>query len=436
MSAITVLNDEPAPPPPAKGGRAQDRPYLAYALRRLVQAVVVIVLAYIITFLVLSVVGANPISEELNNPQAGLSPASVHKLQAYYGVNQSALEQLWLGLSRFFRGQFGISLQYHLPVSHLLITALPYTLKLAGMALLVSLLFAAGLAYGSQHFPIRAGRELMRSIPSVFLSVPNFVIGLILIQIFSFRLHAFDVLNPNNFVGTLCAAFALAIPISAPLCEVLIANLDKESAQEYVLVARSRGLSERKIFLRHLITPSSLPAVTMAALIVGELMGGRTHHRRGVRPDRRGLGHVPGGLDWGHAHAPGGGGARGGGVCARQPHRRPGRPAAGSTRGAVRAALGGRSRPRPRPRLSGRRQAGDPGVSFVVVPQRPGRVSISTRRILGGVPPTVIVSFAIVAIVILWALFPSLFTSHSPCCGCCPTGPRSSARRSRSTART
>jgi peptide/nickel transport system permease protein len=276
MSSIAARDDEltPGAEPTARGGRAKARPYLVYAVRRLAQAVVVIVLAYIITFLVLSVVGANPISEQLSNPQAGLSPSSVHKLAAYYGVDKSALDQLWLGLSRFARGQFGISLQYHLPVSHLLLTALPYTLKLAGTALLISLLFAAGLAYGSQHFPIRAGRELMRSVPSLFLSVPNFVMGLILIQVFSFRLHTFDVLNPNNFVGTLCAAVALAIPISAPLCEVLIANLDKESAQEYVLVARSRGLSERKIFLRHLIKPSSLPAVTMAALIIGELMGG------------------------------------------------------------------------------------------------------------------------------------------------------------------
>jgi len=278
MSSITVLNNEPAPASPApnadvKGGRASARPYLTYALRRLVQAVVVILLAYIITFVIITILGNNPIQETLSNPQAGLNPSTVHRLEVYYGVNKSPLDQLWLGLSRFVRGQFGTSLQYHLPVSHLLLTALPYTLKLAGMALLISLIFAAGLAYATQRFPLAAGRSLARSIPSFFLSVPSFVSGLILIQIFSFHFRAFDVLDPDNFVGTLIAGVALAIPISAPLCEVLIANLDNESAQEYVLVARSRGLSEVKIFLRHLIKPSSLPAVTMAALIIGELMG-------------------------------------------------------------------------------------------------------------------------------------------------------------------
>ncbi len=53
-------------------------------------------------------------------------------------------------------------------------------------------------------------------------------------------------------------------------------------------------------------------------------------------------------------------------------------------------------------------------MSFVVVPQPAARLSSSTRRIFGGVPPTVALSFVIVALVILWALFPSLFTSHSP----------------------
>jgi peptide/nickel transport system permease protein len=275
MSAIGVLGDPAASAPaPGEARAGAGRPYLTYALRRLVQAVVVILLAYVITFLVISVLGSNPIASELSNPQAGLSPATVTKLEAYYGVNGSVLHQLWLGLSRFVQGQLGTSLQYRLPVAHLIVTALPYTLKLAGMALLISLVFAALLAYGSQRFPLAWGRSFIRSIPSFFLSVPNFVIGLILIQIFSFHLHAFDVLSPDNFIGTLCAALALAVPISAPLCEVLIANLDTESAQEYVLVARSRGLAEARIFLRHLVKPSSVPAITMFAIIIGELMGG------------------------------------------------------------------------------------------------------------------------------------------------------------------
>jgi peptide/nickel transport system permease protein len=269
-----ALTNGPAPQGGGRTGVRGRRAYGFYALRRVIQAIVVVILAYVIAFLVISVLGSNPIQTTLSSPQAGLSPASITKLENYYGVNGSILHQLWLGLSRFLRGQFGTSLQYHLPVSHLITTALPYTLKLGGLALVISVLFACLFAYGSQRFPLAGGRSFIRSIPSFFLSVPNFVIGLLLIQLFSFHFHTFDVLAPNNFIATLCAAFALAIPISAPLAEVLIANLDAEGSQEYVLVARSRGLSEAKIFLRHLVKPSSVPAITMFAIIIGELMGG------------------------------------------------------------------------------------------------------------------------------------------------------------------
>ena len=253
---------------------SRGRPYFVYALQRLAQAVVVIILAYVLSFVLITVLPGNAIATVLGNPQSGLSPAQIKNVESYYGVSQPVIVQLWLSLSRFATGQLGVSLVTHQTVTSLIGGALPYTLKLAGMALLISLILAAVIAYGSQYLPGNWARSVLRSVPSLFLAVPNFIIGLLLIHEFSFQLHIFDVLDPDNLVGTFFAALALAIPICAPLTEVLIANLDHESGQEYVLVARSRGLTKAKLFARHLVKPSMLPAVTMAALIVGELMGG------------------------------------------------------------------------------------------------------------------------------------------------------------------
>jgi peptide/nickel transport system permease protein len=133
--------------------------------------------------------------------------------------------------------------------------------------------FAVAIAYGAQYLPGKWA-AFVRSIPSFFLSVPNFVIGLVLIELFAFRLHSFTTTDPDGAVATLFAAITLAIPVSAPLAEVLIASLDHESKQEYAVVARSRGLTEAKLFARHLVKPSALPSVAMLALIVGELLGG------------------------------------------------------------------------------------------------------------------------------------------------------------------
>jgi peptide/nickel transport system permease protein len=273
MIELALLPGE-APPKREEGSWSRGRPYFVYALQRLAQAVVVVILAYVLSFVLITILPGNPIATVLGSPQSGLSPAQVQAQEAYYGVTKPLVVQLWLALSRFFRGQLGTSLVSHQSVSSLIGGALPYTLKLAGTALLAALILAAVIAYGSQYLPGRWARSVLRSAPSLFLSVPNFIIGLVLIREFSFQLHTFDVLSPNSPVGTFFAALALAIPICAPLAEVLIANLDHESGQEYVLVARSRGLTQARLFARHLVKPSMLPAVTIAALIVGELMGG------------------------------------------------------------------------------------------------------------------------------------------------------------------
>ena len=262
------------PSAPEAGGWARGRPYFVYALQRLAQAVVVIVLAYVLSFVLITILPGNAIATTLGNPQSGLSPAQVKNVENYYGVTKPIIVQLWLALSRFVRGQLGTSLISHQTVTSLISGALPYTLKLAATALVIALVLAAVIAYGSQYLPGRWARSVIRSAPSLFLSVPNFIIGLLLIHYFSFQLHIFDVLNPDSPIGTFFAGLALGIPICAPLAEVLIANLDHETGQEYVLVARSRGLTQARLFARHLVKPSMLPAVTMAALIAGELMGG------------------------------------------------------------------------------------------------------------------------------------------------------------------
>ena len=273
MTELAVLASDQLPGN-EPGSWSRGRPYFVYALQRLAQAVVVIILAYVLSFVLITVLPGNAIATVLGNPQSGLSPAQIKNVESYYGVSQPVIVQLWLSLSRFATGQLGVSLVTHQTVTSLIAGALPYTAKLAATALVISLILAAVIAYGSQYLPGRWARSVIRSAPSLFLSVPNFIIGLLLIHYFSFQLHTFDVLNPDSPVGTFFAGLALGIPICAPLAEVLIANLDHETGQEYVLVARSRGLTQARLFARHLVKPSMLPAVTMAALIAGELMGG------------------------------------------------------------------------------------------------------------------------------------------------------------------
>ncbi|OUM41933.1 ABC transporter permease [Arthrobacter sedimenti] len=247
--------------------------YQRFVLTRAGQAVVVVLLAYVLTFLVISVLPGDSITNSLRDPQRGLSEEEIQRIVAFYGLDKPVVVQLVLSLGRFLSGDLGFSLQSNLPVAQLIGDALPSTLALASSALALAVIFAVAIAYGAHYLPGKWA-SLLRSVPSLFLSVPNFVIGLVLIELFAFRLHAFTTIDTNSAAATVFAAVTLAIPVSAPLAEVFIASLDHESRQEYAVVARSRGLSEARLFVQHLAKPSALPAVAMVALIVGELLGG------------------------------------------------------------------------------------------------------------------------------------------------------------------
>ena len=248
--------------------------YLNYAGKRLLQAAVVVLLAYVFTFLVVSILPGDPITNVLHDPQNAFTMAQIQEIIDARGLNDPIALQLWRALSGFVTGDLGLSMRSSRPVAVLIGEVLPSTLILASSALAVALVLAGLIAYGSQFLPRRFGQGFVRSLPSLFLSVPNFVIGLVLIHLFGFQLGLFMVIDPNSFWATVFAAVALGIPISAQIAEVLVANLDNESAQEYAAVARARGLRQSPLFFRHFLKPSALPVVTVVALMVGEVLGG------------------------------------------------------------------------------------------------------------------------------------------------------------------
>jgi peptide/nickel transport system permease protein len=248
--------------------------YAKYALRRMIQAIVVVLLAYVFTFVVISVLPGDPVTNTLRNPENGFTEEEIQRVVAYYGLDRPVHVQLWEALTRFVTGELGVSLRSGLPVDRMIGEVLPSTLLLASLALVVALVLALVIGFGTQHLPPRYGQGLLRALPSFFLSVPNFVIGLVLINVFAFQLGLFRVIDSESPLATFFAAVALGVPVSAQVADVLIANLDHEAGQEYASVARSRGLSRSRLFFRHLLKPSSLPVVTIIALTVGELLGG------------------------------------------------------------------------------------------------------------------------------------------------------------------
>ena len=246
----------------------------AYLLRRTGQALLVLWAAFSVSFVLLQLMPGDAVLIKFLNPDLGLGPEQIADIQAAYGADQPVWRQYLHTLGQFLTGHFGYSLQAGVPVSEGLATNLPPTLRLAALGLAAALLLALGLALAASVVRVRTVRALLQSLPSLFVSIPVFWLGIMLIQWMSFRWGWVPVINPGPWQGLILPTLTLAVPISAPLAQILMRNLDAALAQPYVAVARAKGASQLHVLLRHAARNALLPVLTMAGVLFGELLAG------------------------------------------------------------------------------------------------------------------------------------------------------------------
>src|SRR5471030_81098 len=237
-----------------------------YVSGRLGQAVLVLWAAFTVSFILLQVLPGDAILIKFQNPDMGLSPAQIADMRAAYGADVPLPQQYLHTLGNFLRGDLGYSIQAGVPVTELLSTNFPPTLRLA--------LIGFALAFLSSLLHFGWLKNLLQSVPSLFISIPTFWLGIVLIQIFSFHLRWIPVINPGEWVGLILPIVTLAVPISAPLAQILIRSIDQVQTQPFVAVARAKGASRSGVLWRHVARNALLPALTIAGLLFGELIAG------------------------------------------------------------------------------------------------------------------------------------------------------------------
>lgn len=249
-------------------------PYAAYAVRRVGQGIAVLVLSYLMLFFVLFWIPGNPVQAMLADPDATYTPQQVNELLAYYGLNRPVLDQLLTSFWHLLQGNLGVSLAKVEPVGTMIAQALPSTLQLAAATAVVTVLIAGVVSTVATTAPWRWLRRIALAIPALSLSVPSFVLALTVLQVFSYQLGWFNTLTATGLSATLPAAIVLAIPVAAPFTRVLSESAIEVQREPFVTFARSKGLSQAKILLAHVLRLSAMPGVTMLGLAVSELIAG------------------------------------------------------------------------------------------------------------------------------------------------------------------
>ncbi|WP_428424339.1 ABC transporter permease [Pararhizobium sp.] len=245
-----------------------------YIFSRVGQALLVLWAAFTISFVLLQAMPGDAVLIKFQNPEYGLSAEQIADIRAAYDADGSVVLQYVHTIGNFLTGDFGYSLQAGVAVSAQLAANLPSTIRLAGLAFAAAALLAVIIAVLSNLPGFGRLRSIIQSLPSLFVSIPTFWLGIMLIQIFSFRLRLVPVINPGEWEGLILPVLTIALPISAPMAQILLRNIDEVLTRPFVSVARAKGASHTFVLWRHVAKNAFLPVLTVAGVLFGELLAG------------------------------------------------------------------------------------------------------------------------------------------------------------------
>jgi peptide/nickel transport system permease protein len=250
-----------------------------YLLRRLVQLPPTLLLISLLVFLLQQLLPGDPalaMAGEQRDPQV------IEFIRHRYHLDQPLPVQYALWLGGVLQGDLGQSIRLEQPVLSLIAQKLPVTLELTVFAMLIAL--SIGIPMGVLA-AVKRGTfwDLLANGVALWgLSTPNFWLGILLILFFSVELHwlpASGFVSPAESLGRNLAtlvmpAFVLGNAIAAVVMRHTRSSMLQAMRSDYVRTARAKGLSERRVILRHALPNALQPVITLGALEIGGLLSG------------------------------------------------------------------------------------------------------------------------------------------------------------------
>jgi peptide/nickel transport system permease protein len=256
----------------------------AFVLRRLMQAALVMVTVAFISFMLFQYVG-DPVVFLLGQDA---TPEQARELRAALGLDQPFIVQFWHFLANAAQGEFGLSLRQGAKVSRLIAERFPATLELAMVAAMLALAF--GIPMGV-YAALRRGTFLSQVFMTLSLlgvSLPTFLIGILLILVFAVMLGWFpsfgrgEVVNIGGWTTGLLTvkgwqhitlpAITLAIFQLTLIMRLVRAEMLEVLRTDYIKFARARGLTDRAIHFGHALKNTLVPVLTITGLQLGGLI--------------------------------------------------------------------------------------------------------------------------------------------------------------------
>ena len=257
---------------------------LAYILRRIGQSILVLFVVGLVAFSMFRFVG-DPIDNMLGQER---TQADIERLREQLGLDQPFVVQYWRFLEQAVQGNFGLSYRQGRPVADILIERLPATLELAVVSGLMALVGGIALGIFTAIWRRGVSANVIMTLSLVGVSLPTFLIGILLIYLFSVELgwlpsfgrgEVTDLggwttgfLTESGLKALILPAFTLGLYQMTLIMRLVRTEMLEVLRMDYIRFARARGIREKSINFRHALKNTLVPVITITGLQLGSII--------------------------------------------------------------------------------------------------------------------------------------------------------------------
>ena len=228
----------------------------------------------LLSFGLIYIAPGDPVGIRLSAGGVAADPQLVERMRAEMGLDAPFLMQYLNWLGRFVQGDMGKSYITDLSVATTFWKAVPYTLRMAGTAMGLTLLISLPLGIAIAAWRNSRIDYAVRFLTFIGNATPGFIVAIVLMFVFSHRLGWIPVLATTKPIGMILPALSLALVMSSRYIRQIRAAALDELAKDYVIGLRARGITERVILFRNVLKNIMVIVVTLTGISVGSLLGG------------------------------------------------------------------------------------------------------------------------------------------------------------------
>lgn len=247
---------------------------LKWVGRRLTQLVIVLFVLSIVVFVLMKLAPGDPVMSLLRADEMHTTQSQAEALREELGFNRPLAVQYWDWMTNVVMLDFGESLLKNKPVLDELLDRLPATLQLAMGGMTVMVLISVPLGLLAARFPGRLPDHFGRIFALLGASMPTFWIGLILIYLFSTKMHWLPTMGKGEFKHLVLPSITLGFGLAVVHAQLLKTGMLESLSTEYVRSARARGIGEFKIVLQYALRAACIPVLTVFGMTFGSLIAG------------------------------------------------------------------------------------------------------------------------------------------------------------------